>query len=208
MKLACAFFSLTSAQLMPYEANKQEYCTVKGISMVASESVIMAEEDTPRDCWNKCVLNEKCKNWTWKAAQDFGFFGFSRPATCFFVLSSSAPTISVDVNAVSGAMICRDQAGNSKDCMMIGAEITDSNVMEDEDGDLGNTFPLPDNYHYSRRYTDSAKDCQILCNLVGDCILYTWCEESLECRTKNSGGVAYFDLGKMSGSKTAGSIVC
>merc|ERR1712130_270907 len=192
---------LVAGDLIPYQANKAELCTVEGISMVASDGAKVIEGvETVSECWEICVKNENCRNWTWKAKQDIQSVSFFRPATCTLVESEVAPVLSVDANAISGAMFCQDIAGKMWPCGMIDTVVTNSDVIA---GNVRTKQPaislLPAAYD-SPYNTLTAQHCQQLCNLLSDCALYTWYHETAECRIKNSGGMAYAYPGQMSGS--------
>ena len=49
---------------------------------------------------------------TWTGAQDIDFLNYQKPAKCFLLKNEKAPIISVDEDATSGALLCKDE-GNT-----------------------------------------------------------------------------------------------
>mgnify|MGYP006173181427 CR=1 FL=1 len=83
---------------------------------------------------------------------------------------------------------------------MIGAALYGSDIISNHaEHDQFENWILPTN-NLDAFKTMTSDDCAALCNLVSDCILFTWCAVSNECRTQNSGALAYIDLGKTSGT--------
>lgn len=200
MKLSSLYANLVLASEVPYQADKDEFCVVKGISMVSTDAKISVSEQATADkCWEECVACETCKNWTWVASQDIDFLNYHRPARCYLIKSEKPPVISVDELAVSGAMLCRDEKGKMHDCLMVGANLSGSDRIKEHINGKTEDFLIPGNSQ-SAIYTSTAEQCQELCHLISDCILFTWCTFSTECRIQNSGAEAYADLGKVSGT--------
>ncbi|CAG5107684.1 Oidioi.mRNA.OKI2018_I69.chr1.g3442.t1.cds [Oikopleura dioica] len=175
------------AGALPLRANLESFCYVKGISMFSNQSQNeMVYTESAKECWELCTVYEECKNWTFH----YDNHGHSNVRghkngthKCLLITSDDAPVISEDSNAVSGSHMCGDN-----DCMMSAVEF------QGADQDLDPKF---------KKFTAAVEGCQWICDMIPECMLYDWNENTNECRLKNSGAKAY-----VSTTSTAGSHNC